>query len=172
MARPGRLRFAPSHRDKLRAANASNLFYASMAGEKLAPELTNDIKPVRKYTQREGATPEHKATDAVRLAISALPEATLWRNTRGVVELPSGGRLRYGVGPNGASDLIGFVTLRVTPAMVGRNVAVFAVVEVKAPGRYATPEQRAFIERVQDAGGIAGVATSAAEARAILTGRE
>ena len=167
MARPGRLRFAPSHREKLRAANVSNAHYAAMAGKELAPELTNDIKPKRAYTKREGPK-ERDVLDDVRAALNALPLVSLYRNNRGEVMLPSGGRLRYGVGPNGAGDLIGWTTVRVTPDMVGSYIAVFVNIEVKAPKLNATPEQSAFIDRVIAAGGIAGVARSASEAEAIL----
>jgi hypothetical protein len=50
---------------------------------------------------------------------------------------------------------------------VGQRLAVFAAVEVKDRGR-ATEQQEAFISLVQQAGGLAGVARSVADARAIL----
>ena len=168
MARPGRLRFAPSHRDKLRAANASNSFYAAMSGKELAPELTNDIKPKRAYTKREGQTPESKVLDQIRDAVRGLDRVKLYRNSRGTVQLPAGGMLRYGVGPNGASDFLGWVSVRVTPEMVGTDVAVFCAIEAKAPKENATPEQSDFLDTVLAAGGIAGVAHCGADAEAIL----
>jgi len=51
--------------------------------------------------------------------------------------------------------------------MVGRRVAVFTAVEIKADTS-PTPEQINFIEAVQEAGGIAGVAHSADEAEGII----
>jgi hypothetical protein len=40
--------------------------------------------------------------------------------------------------------------------MVGQQVAVFASIEVKTPTGRIRPEQRAWMETVQAAGGIAG----------------
>lgn len=60
----------------------------------------------------------------------------------------------------GGSDLIGWT--------VRDGVAVFTAIEVKGEGGRATPEQLNFIEQVRAAGGLAGVARSEDEARAIL----
>lgn len=69
---------------------------------------------------------------------------------------------------NGGADLIGYHTIEITPEMIGRKVAVFTGIEVKDDGKYATPSQRTFIQNVQLAGGLAGVARNEEEARAIL----
>ncbi len=60
----------------------------------------------------------------------------------------------------GVSDLIGWTE-------GGRFVAI----EVKAPRGRLTDEQAAFIELVRRSGGLAGVARSVDDARAILEGR-
>ena len=60
----------------------------------------------------------------------------------------------------GVSDLIGWTH--------GRFVAV----EVKGPRGRITDEQAAFIDLVRRSGGLAGVARSVADARAIIEGRE
>ena len=60
----------------------------------------------------------------------------------------------------GVSDLIGWTE-------GGRFVAI----EVKAPRGRLTDEQAAFIELVRRSGGLAGVARSIDDARAILEGR-
>ncbi len=58
----------------------------------------------------------------------------------------------------GSSDLIGWHPVTITPDMVGRTVAVFCAVETKsADGRLRT-EQRAFLQAVREAGGVAVVA--------------
>ncbi len=75
----------------------------------------------------------------------------------GVVTLKGAAQVTFGVGPDGASDLIGWTR-------DGR----FAAIEVKKPGQKPRPEQFAFIEGVRRAGGVAGWATSADEAMAIL----
>jgi hypothetical protein len=69
----------------------------------------------------------------------------------------------------GSADLVGFAPITITPSMVGLRLAVFAGVEVKRPGGRPTPEQRQWLESVHAAGGIAGVATSVAEAKALLS---
>ena len=93
----------------------------------------------------------------------------IWRNNVGVAFNKSGTVVRYGVGGTGGSDLLGFVSVVVTPEMVGRNVAIFTAIECKDKGR-ATPDQLKFIEIVREAGGRAGVARSVEEARAIVAG--
>jgi hypothetical protein len=52
--------------------------------------------------------------------------------------------------------------------MVGTEIAVFAAVEVKAAKGRATEQQKAFIEHIRNAGGLAGVARSVDEAKSIL----
>lgn len=71
----------------------------------------------------------------------------------------------------GSSDLIGWTTVKITPDMVGREVAIFTAVEVKALRGRATADQVNFIDQVQKAGGLAGVARSPEEARKIIANR-
>jgi hypothetical protein len=68
----------------------------------------------------------------------------------------------------GSGDLIGYSTVEVTPEMVGQRVAVFASVEVKAPKGRVSPEQAAFAQHIQQAGGMAGIARSVSDAERIL----
>lgn len=55
--------------------------------------------------------------------------------------------------------------------MVGRQLAVFAAVEVKAKTR-PTEEQRAFLDTVQQLGGLAGIARSVEDAAHIMAGSQ
>lgn len=91
------------------------------------------------------------------------------RQTADTVTLLHPRRVDFGLHA-GASDLIGFRSVTITPDMVGQTVAVFAAVEVKAPGgkHPVSDEQRTFIEAVTRAGGLAGVARSPEQARLIL----
>ena len=112
-------------------------------------------------------------TDVMRRILlnlrTALPHATLFRNNVGARKLGDGSYLKYGVGGAGGSDLIGFISITVSPGMVGRRLAVFAAVEVKAiaSGR-VSPEQEHFIGFVAESGGLAGVARSLEDVQDIL----
>jgi hypothetical protein len=53
--------------------------------------------------------------------------------------------------------------------MVGQQVAVFLSIEVKTPTGRIRPEQQAWLDAVQAAGGIAGVARSVEDALRIMT---
>lgn len=68
----------------------------------------------------------------------------------------------------GSSDLIGWSCITITPQMVGQEVAVFTAIEVKNGKDRLTQEQRAFIDAVRAAGGIAGVASSVEDANKII----
>jgi hypothetical protein len=68
----------------------------------------------------------------------------------------------------GSGDLIGYSTVEITPEMVGQRVAVFASVEVKGPRTRVSPEQKAFAQHIQQAGGLAGIARSVFDAEQIL----
>lgn len=68
----------------------------------------------------------------------------------------------------GSSDLIGWTSVEITPAMVGTKIAVFTAIEVKQPGKRPTPEQVNFIEQVRRAGGFAGVARDPEDIKTII----
>lgn len=89
----------------------------------------------------------------------------LWRNDNGAYCSPSGTWVRYGLG-RGTPDLVGYRSIRVTPDMVGKRVAVFVGIECKMPGKRknATKEQKAFIKQVNDEGGIGMIVESVDEA--------
>lgn len=70
----------------------------------------------------------------------------------------------------GASDLIGWTDVVITPEMVGCKVAVITCIETKESGGGRKSDvQRNFIDQVRAAGGIAGFASSADEAKSIVT---
>ena len=168
MSRHGRLRFAPSHREKLRAANASNSFYASMAGEKLAPELTNDIAPKRAYTKREDDDKEALVIEAVSELLSAMPEV-MWavRQNSGVAGETFVRFYRILKAPSSVHDVTitdfwGFL----------RDGKPFAL-ECKRPSwKWANTEreqkQQRFLDVIGRLGGPSAFVTSAAQAEAIL----
>jgi hypothetical protein len=53
--------------------------------------------------------------------------------------------------------------------MVGTQVAVFTSIEVKTATGRLRPEQRQWLDAVQAAGGVAGVARSVEDAQVLLT---
>ena len=55
----------------------------------------------------------------------------------------------------GSSDLIGWQSVTVTPEMVGTRLAIFTALEAKEGTGRLSPEQRAFLAAVAEAGGIA-----------------
>lgn len=81
---------------------------------------------------------------------------------------------RFSTGlPRGFSDLFGWTTVEITPEHVGQRLAVFCALEVKAPRGRVSPQQRAFLDAVERAGGIAAVVRSADDAvQAVTTPRE
>jgi hypothetical protein len=92
----------------------------------------------------------------------------LYRNNCGVLQDRRGVPVRYGLQP-GSSDLIGWRTVTITPEMVGQQVAVFTSIEVKTATGRVKPEQQQWLDAVQAAGGIAGVARSVEDALRITT---
>ena len=107
------------------------------------------------------AVSENKIMHDVMFAASKLG-ARIFRNNSGLFYTRDGRPTKAGL-LNGASDLIGWCTVTITPEMVGKTLAVFTAIEVKDKGR-VTPEQENFIAQVKKAGGIAGVARSPEDA--------
>ncbi|MBF0140102.1 MAG: VRR-NUC domain-containing protein [Magnetococcales bacterium] len=117
----------------------------------------------------------------ILLALTRFPHITLFNNPCGQgwaggepVKFNDGSfgvrnprRLNYGLVP-GSSDLIGWRITTVTPDMVGKQVAIFAAIEVKQPNGRSSEEQKRFIANVQAAGGIAGIARTVDDAKALM----
>lgn len=76
-------------------------------------------------------------------------------------------RIQCGLAP-GAPDLIGWRSIVITPEMVGRRIAVFAGIEDKSARDKPTDEQDRFIDAIDAAGGLAGVARDVDSAAKIL----
>jgi hypothetical protein len=112
-----------------------------------------------------GRSDELAIQNAIRIEHGSGP-ARLWRNNTGALKDAQGRLVRYGLCP-GSSDLIGLRTRVITEADLGHRFAQFVAIEVKDQGRLTTEQER-FIAMVQQAGGLAGVARSPEDARAIL----
>jgi hypothetical protein len=109
---------------------------------------------------------EQRIQQEIRLAISH-GDTKVFRNNTGTLKDANGRPVQFGL-CKGSADLIGWRTVTVTPEMVGTQVAVFLSIEVKTPTGRLRPEQRQWLDAVQAAGGVAGVARSVDDARALL----
>lgn len=125
---------------------------------------------------------ELEIQNRIRKALSAMGGVVTFRNNVGKayqgevidvhpdrITLRNHRLISFGL-TEGSSDLIGYTSVTITPDMVGRKVAIFTALEIKQPGRQATPLQRNFIHVVKDAGGRAGVCTDISGAQSIIKG--
>ena len=97
---------------------------------------------------------EKQAT--VNLKLSLNHSETIFRNNNGALKDESGQLVRYGLG-TGTSDFIGWTVKTITADMVGRSVAIFTAIEVKASDGKPTADQQKFINLVKNNGGIAKI---------------
>lgn len=106
---------------------------------------------------------EQQIQQQIRLQCSKGP-VRLHRNNTGTLLDRNGRPVQFGLA-KGSADLIGWTTRTITPDMVGQQVAVFTSIEVKSATGRLRPDQRQWMESVQAAGGIAGVARSVDDAQ-------
>jgi hypothetical protein len=109
---------------------------------------------------------EQQIQQHIRLTCST-GSTRLFRNNTGTLRDQHGRPVSFGL-CKGSADLIGWTTRTITPEMVGQQVAVFTSIEVKAASGRLRSEQRQWLDAVQAAGGVAGVARSVDDARALL----
>jgi hypothetical protein len=109
---------------------------------------------------------EQQIQQHIRIACSN-GDTRLFRNNTGTLKDANGRPVQFGL-CKGSADLIGWTTRTITPDMVGQQVAVFTSIEVKSATGRLRPEQRQWLEAVQAAGGIAGVARSVEDAQSLI----
>jgi len=114
-----------------------------------------------------GMASEQSIQQHIRLTCST-GSTRLFRNNTGTLRDANGRPVSFGL-CKGSADLIGWRTVTITPEMVGTQVAVFTSIEVKTPAGRVKPEQQQWLDAVQAAGGIAGVARSVEDALRITT---
>jgi len=114
-----------------------------------------------------GMASEQSIQQHIRLTCST-GATRLFRNNTGTLRDQHGRPVSFGL-CKGSADLIGWRTVMITPEMVGQQVAVFTSIEVKTPAGRVKPEQQQWLDAVQAAGGIAGVARSVEDALRITT---
>ena len=89
-----------------------------------------------------------------------------FKNNVGKLQDKTGRWVKFGLF-TGSGDFIGWRTITITPDMVGKQIAQFVSIEVKAK----TSERKAqgiWRRAVLAAGGVAGVVRSVAEAESLL----
>lgn len=92
----------------------------------------------------------------------------LWRNNRGMIKDKYNKIHKFGVGPNGASDLIGFYELTITEDMIGKTLPIFTAIEVKTLKGRPSKEQLKFIDILQKRNSIADIARCADDIKRII----
>jgi hypothetical protein len=95
-----------------------------------------------------------------------IKQAGVIRLFPGDVVIRGARRVKFGL-HKGSGDLIGWRSVLITPAMVGRRIAQFLSAEVKTPKGRATAEQTQWAQVVNNHGGCAGVVRSVDDARAL-----
>lgn len=168
--RPKRLQGRLTLRERLERNNATDRYWAAMAGKE--PRAQTPLPPKRERVKRpvdgKPVVPlESAVNDAIYDAVKARDGVKLYRNNRGVAQYGNQ-QVRYGVGPRGGSDWIGYRRVFITTDMVGTHIAQFVAIEAKRPGERADPYQQSFLDTVRADGGCSGCATSAEEALAVI----
>lgn len=125
---------------------------------------------------------ESQILAAIRKDLGREPDLVLWRLSQGGAMTRGGQTYRAGLSVNGASDLIGMLTVcdpwgttwehRDAQGNViesgPKPLARFFALEVKTPRGRLTDEQTLFLNLVRSRGGFAACVRSVAEARAAL----
>lgn len=109
---------------------------------------------------------EQQIQQHIRVACSK-GDCRLFRNNTGILKDQNGRPVQFGL-CKGSADLIGWRSITITPEMVGQRIAVFTSIEVKTPTGRVRPEQRQWMDAVQAAGGIAGIARSVEDAERLI----
>ena len=104
----------------------------------------------------------------IRLALGQHSDLRLFRNETGRLPDPRTGQwIRFGLA-KGSSDLIGFKTVKITPEMIGQEIAQFVSLEIKTERGKLTDIQENWLQKVKSSGGIVGVARTVKDALNIL----
>lgn len=146
----------PSVREMREASYKAHQFYSAMSGKPL-PDFVQQPAPAEQRAPRKTSTktPERVVLKAIIQALRNDPRvASVLRNQSGVFR--DGNRF-IRVGTRGLLDLTVYL-----------HGGRFAEIEVKRPGGKPEPHQAERIAAIRANGGIAGCATSADEALALL----
>lgn len=152
-----------SFRETLEENDAAQLFYGAMTGKEPPSNWMNNLAPKRKYTKRASTEPsESEILKAIMQCVKHHPKvAIVWRQNSGVAEYGTGREKRYvrANSARGMSDVMG--TLK-----TGRILAI----EVKSRTGKLHDHQAAFLQKINDAGGLGFVARSVGDVLEKLKG--
>ncbi len=112
--------------------------------------------------RKTGPQPENDTHKEVAAWRNTQPNLVLERNKRRLAT-PVGydKPIMLGWMCDGSPDWLGWVSVEITPEMLGKRVAVFCGLEAKRRvGGVVSKEQETFLNRLRDDGGIAGVVRS------------
>ena len=111
---------------------------------------------------------ETKIQQEIRLALGQRSDLRLFRNETGILPDPRTGQwVQFGLA-KGSSDLIGFKTIKITPEMIGQEIAQFVSLEIKTERGKLSDIQQNWLQKVKSSGGIVGVARTVKDALNIL----
>jgi len=68
----------------------------------------------------------------------------------------------------GGTDLIGWTSVEITPAMVGKKIAIFTGIEAKVGNLETSPAQETFLRVANEDGAIVGVARTPEQINEII----
>jgi hypothetical protein len=120
--------------------------------------LANGTTPVFEAPSKKTGKQNESQYDKTIGEWGRMKGGELHKNRRGMVQLPGGGMFPYGLGPPGSLDRIGFIPVRITPAMVNKIIPVYAEIEAKTDTGRLQENQQQRIEHLQDHNAITGVA--------------
>ena len=106
---------------------------------------------------------EREVLADIRASFARIPWLLVWHNKERFIETPDGQTQWVPGLCEGSADLVGIIRMPDWEGDRYRN-GLFLAIEVKRPGESPREEQRAFLDRVQCMGGIAGWCSSVAGA--------
>lgn len=113
--------------------------------------------------------PEAAVQHAIRLACGSQPGVVLYRNSQLKYKV-NGQWVVAGLGA-GTPDLVGFVSVKITPEMVGQTIARAIGIEVKRPGGgVVSPKQELCKAMWESHGAVAVIVDNVEDALAALEG--
>lgn len=126
--------------------------------------IMKDVSPhgIRLFKNVRG---QFYTLDSVRALIGAVKS---FNKTLIISAIQNLRQLKAGLQVPGASDLVGFTPVIITPEMVGQKIAIFTALEVKTDTGKPSPEQLHFCAVVQESGGFSGIARNSDDAQKIL----